>query len=45
MKKIMITIDEELLLVLRKMAEDNKTSVSQMVRRLVLEESKRNKVV
>ena len=45
MKKIMITIDEELLLVLKKMAEDNKTSVSQMVRRLVLEETKRNKMV
>ena len=44
MKKIMITIDEELLLVLKNMADENKTSVSQMVRRLVLEESKRNKV-
>ncbi len=45
MKKIMITINEELLLVLKEMAEENSTSVSQMVRRLVLEESKRKEVV
>ncbi len=42
MKKVMITINEELLLVLKNMAIENSTSVSQMIRRLVLEESKRN---
>ncbi len=44
MKKITLTIDDESLLLLKELANENKTSVSQMVRRLVLEESKRNKV-
>ena len=44
MKKITLTIDDESLLLLKELANENKTSVSQMVRRLVLEESKRNKM-
>ncbi len=44
MKKITLTIDDESLSLLKELANENKTSVSQMVRRLVLEESKRNKM-
>jgi predicted transcriptional regulator len=47
MKKILITIDEETLKLLEDMAYANKTSKSQMIRRLIIEEEKResNKVV
>ena len=42
MKRITITIDDETLEILRNISHDNRTSMSQMIRRLVLEESKRN---
>jgi len=44
MNRVTILIDDELLEKLKTLAKGNSTNVSQMVRRLVLEESKRNEV-
>ena len=44
MKKITLSVDEEILELLAELAKKSKASRSQVFRRLVLEESKRNKV-
>jgi predicted transcriptional regulator len=45
MKKLTISVDDEILELLAELAKVTKASRSQVVRRLVLEESKRNKKV
>ena len=43
MNRITVLVDDKMLLVLKSMAKEHSTTVSQMIRRLVLEESKRTK--